>query len=147
MPKSTAASQEDLDSRERGAADELPALAAAALVSAAGAAASDAEAVPFMLAAYGTLADALRDRPYGAAMRIAAAELAALLAAPAAAAAHVYKLDVKHIQLDTLASHLLLPPLLTWPSAAPPPPAGPAAQAPGACVGCTRHFPRTRIWF
>ncbi|PNW76761.1 hypothetical protein CHLRE_11g475050v5 [Chlamydomonas reinhardtii] len=123
--------QEDLDSRERGAADELPALAAAALVSAAGAAASDAEAVPFMLAAYGTLADALRDRPYGAAMRIAAAELAALLAAPAAAAAHVYKLDVKHIQLDTLASHLLLPPLLTWPSAAPPPPAGPAAQAPG----------------
>ncbi|KAG2423858.1 hypothetical protein HXX76_015018 [Chlamydomonas incerta] len=123
--------QEDLDSRERGAADELPALAAAALVSAAGAAPSDVEAVPYMLAAYGTLADALRDRPYGAAMRIAAAELAALLAAPAAAAAHVYKLDVKHVQMDTLASHLLLPPLLTWPSSAPPPPAGPAAQNPG----------------
>ncbi|GLC46898.1 hypothetical protein PLESTB_001281700 [Pleodorina starrii] len=104
-----------LDERERGAADELPVLAAAALVSAAALAPSDAAAVPYLLAAYGALADAVRCRPYGAAMRIAAAALAALLGAPAATAAHLNKLDIKHIQLDTLASHLLLPALLAWP--------------------------------
>ncbi|EFJ39524.1 hypothetical protein VOLCADRAFT_100863 [Volvox carteri f. nagariensis] len=107
--------QAGLDERERGAADELPVLAAAALATSAGLANSDAAAVPYMLAAYGALSEAVRVRPYGAAMRISMAALASLLAAPAAAAAHMYKLDIKHIQMDTLGAHLLLPPLLTWP--------------------------------
>ncbi|GFR48749.1 hypothetical protein Agub_g10707 [Astrephomene gubernaculifera] len=109
--------QEGLDERERGAADELPVLAAAALVTSATLAApSDAAAaVPYLLAAYGALSDAVRHRPYGAGMRISAAALATLLAAPAAAAGHLYKLDIKHIQLDSLGGHLLLPPLLAWP--------------------------------
>ncbi|GIM01385.1 hypothetical protein Vretimale_6211 [Volvox reticuliferus] len=107
--------QAGLDERERGAADELPVLAGAALVTAAGMATSDAAAVPYMLAAYGACADAVRVRPFGAGMRISLAALAALLAAPAAAATHMYKLDIKHIQLDTLGAHMLLPPLLAWP--------------------------------
>lgn len=114
-PLSYMSQQVGLDERERGAADELPAIAAAALVTSAVLAPSDVDAVPYMLAAYGALADAVHVRPYGASMRISLAALATLLGAPGAAAAHMTKLDIKHIQMDTLGSHLLLPPLLTWP--------------------------------
>ncbi|GLI65101.1 hypothetical protein VaNZ11_008542 [Volvox africanus] len=132
--------QAGLDERERGAADELPALAGAALMTAAGLATSDAAAVPYMLAAYGAFADAVRVRPFGAGMRISLAALAALLAAPVAAAAHMYKLDIKHIQLDTLGAQMLLTPLLAWPHAgtvsmadaeSSPPPSSPNGDAQG----------------
>ncbi|KAG2494621.1 hypothetical protein HYH03_007140 [Edaphochlamys debaryana] len=119
--------QEGLDERERGAADELPPLAAAALVTAAALAPSDSAAVPYLLSAYVMLTDVVRRRPYSGAARIAAASIAGLLAAPAAAAAHLMKLDIKHIQMDTLGSHLLLPPLLAWPDTSAPA----AGAAPG----------------
>ncbi|KXZ48272.1 hypothetical protein GPECTOR_29g5 [Gonium pectorale] len=122
--------QVGLDERERGAADELPVLAAAALVTAATLAPSDAAAVPHMLAAYSLLNDAVQHRPYSAGMRISLAALAALLGAPSASHGHLAKLELKHIQLDSLGSHLLLPPLLAWPLAPASGPEGP--EAPGA---------------
>lgn len=108
--------QEGLDERERGAADELPCLAAASLVTAAVLSLTDTAAVPYLLAAYGILSDAVSIRPFGAGMRIALSAIASLLAAPAAAHAHLTKLDIKNIQLDSLGGHLLLPPLIAWPN-------------------------------
>jgi N-terminal acetyltransferase B complex non-catalytic subunit len=50
-------------------------------------------------------------RPYSAGVRLGAAAAHALLGAAPAAARHVGRLDVKHVQLDSVASHHLLPPL------------------------------------
>ncbi len=125
--------QEGLDERERGAADELPCLAAASLITAAALSPTDTAAVPYLLAAYGILSDAVSIRPFGAGMRIALSAIASLLAAPAAAHAHMTKLDIKNIQLDSLGGHLLLPPLIAWPN--PPSSSAPTTGSASAATG------------
>jgi hypothetical protein len=101
-----------LDERERGPADELLPLAAAALMRAAavrgGRADTGPRLVPLLRAAAVLEAGAV-GRPFSADCRLGLTALYGLLGAPSAAAAHFAKTDAKHIQLDTLASHHLLP--------------------------------------
>jgi N-terminal acetyltransferase B complex non-catalytic subunit len=47
-------------------------------------------------------------------MRLAAAALHTLLGCPEACHAHVRALDIKHIQLDSVASHMLIPALVAY---------------------------------
>lgn len=106
-----------LDERERGPADELLALCAAALVRAAaadGAARGPARgggapAAGPLLRAAAVLEAGVCGRPYGAEGRLGLAALYGLFGCPQAAAAHFLKTEAKHIQMDTLASHHLLP--------------------------------------
>lgn len=114
-----------LDERERGPADELLPLAAAALMRQSGAAAGSspgsspaggddlaAAARPRLeavLRAIMVLEAGARARPFSGECRLGLAGLYGLLGCPAAAAAHFSKTDAKHIQMDTLASHHLLP--------------------------------------
>ncbi|KAI8469814.1 MAG: N-acetyltransferase B complex non catalytic subunit-domain-containing protein [Monoraphidium minutum] len=97
-----------LDERERGPADELLSLAAAALVRAAGAAGGGP--CPARLLRAGAVLEAgVCGRPYGGEWRLALTALFGLLGCAPAAAAHFFKTEAKHIQMDTLASHHLLP--------------------------------------
>ncbi|MEW5318613.1 MAG: hypothetical protein WDW38_009823 [Sanguina aurantia] len=103
-----------LDGRERGPADELPGLAVAQLMRAAIAAQTDAAALPFIMQAYLLLRASLESRPFSAPMRLAMAAITTLLGCPGLANAQMRKLDIKHIQLDSLGSHHLLPALSCW---------------------------------
>ena len=109
-----------LDERERGPADELLPMAAASLVrgAAAAAAAAATAAAPAagaqpppvaLLRAAAVLEAGARWRPHSADCRLGLAALYGLLGCAGAAAASFAKTDAKHIQLDTLASHHLLP--------------------------------------
>ncbi len=53
-------------------------------------------------------------RPHAPAIRLALIALHSLLASPVRAAAHHSALEIKNIQLDSLASHHLLPTLLAY---------------------------------
>lgn len=107
-----------LDERERGLADELLWLAAAALMQAAAlqqqAAPADgnSSSLDYMIQALLVLEAAAQGRPYCAPVRLGLTGLHGLLGNPKAAATHFFMLDVKHIQHDTLSSHHLLPLLL-----------------------------------
>ena len=50
-------------------------------------------------------------RPYSSKLRLALCSLYSLLSNPTSAAAHLEKLDIKHIQLDTLSPQHALPAL------------------------------------
>jgi N-terminal acetyltransferase B complex non-catalytic subunit len=104
----------DIDERSRGPADELLALSAAALMrrhrggggAKAGGAAPD---LAPLLQALVVLEAGVCGRPFSADCRLGLTALYGLLGCAGAAAGHFAKTDVKHIQLDTLASHHLLP--------------------------------------
>ncbi len=107
-----------LDERERGPADELPTLAASALVTAAlrllrrrRAHPPPAAVLRLLLLALLALEAAALTRPYASGARLALAALHALLGGPQRALAHVTALDIKNVQLDSVAGHLLLPAL------------------------------------
>jgi N-terminal acetyltransferase B complex non-catalytic subunit len=110
-----------IDERERGPADELLWLAAAALVKAAAleskqqhdsapnAAPSSSAGIGYMLQALLVQEAAARGRPYCAPVRLGLTGLHGLLGNARAAAQHFGALDVKHIQHDTLSGQHLLP--------------------------------------
>ncbi|GBF93925.1 hypothetical protein Rsub_06174 [Raphidocelis subcapitata] len=103
----------ELDERERGPADELLPLAAASLMRAArrgrrAGAAPPPRLAPLLRAAAVLEAGAV-GRPFSADCRLGLTALYGLLGAPSVAAGHFAKADAKHIQLDSLASHHLLP--------------------------------------
>lgn len=100
--------------RERGPADELPPLAAASLVTAAARAPTPATAARHLRHAVLLLEAATATRPHSAALRLPLAALYCLLGCPERVASHVQSLHIKHIQLDTLGSHHLLPALLAF---------------------------------
>lgn len=157
------AHSQGLDLRERGPADELPPLAAGALASAAclvshsatstvpstadssssssasataqHAASAAAAAAAHLLRAALALEAAAARRPHAAAARLSLGALYCLLGVPDQAVQHLKSLDLKHIQLDSLAGHHLLPPLLAYGAAAPPPPEGAEAATPGSAAG------------
>lgn len=113
---------EGLDPRERGPADELIALAAGALMAPAGGA-SPRGRLQALLGALLVVEVGVAVRPFSSPMRLAAASLYGLLGCPLLAAQHVCKLEVKNMQLDSVASHHLLPLLLGC-----SPPSDPALQ-------------------
>jgi N-terminal acetyltransferase B complex non-catalytic subunit len=113
---------EGLDERERGPADELLWLSAAALVRAAAlestqqqasaptaADSSSTAGIGYMLQALLVQEAAARGRPYCAPVRLGLTALHGLFGNARAAAQHFGALDVKHIQHDTLSGQHLLP--------------------------------------
>ncbi len=96
-----------LDPREAGPADELLTQASAALMRAHSV--SLHGDLSLMLLALLVLEAGVVGRPYCAAARLSLTALHGLLGAPRSAARHFGALDAKHIQLDTLAGHHLLP--------------------------------------
>lgn len=117
---------EGLDSRERGPADELLSLAAASLVAAQRLhqhtstahpqqlqqASPAPEDLQYLLQAVVLLEAGVKLRPYSAPLRLGAAWLYGCLGCVPAVTRHFQALDCKHIQMDTVASHLLMPLLL-----------------------------------
>ncbi|GAX81564.1 hypothetical protein CEUSTIGMA_g8992.t1 [Chlamydomonas eustigma] len=104
----------DLDERERGPGDELPVLAASALISDAAQAEDSQAAVQSLIHAVLVLESCVSTRPFSAAMRLSLTALYTILGCPEAAAQHCKALDLKNIQMDTLASHHLLPALVAF---------------------------------
>ncbi|KAF6259405.1 hypothetical protein COO60DRAFT_1626075 [Scenedesmus sp. NREL 46B-D3] len=109
---------EGLDERERGPADELLWLAAAALVRAAALESKQQQTAPhaaassgigYMLQALLVQEAAAEGRPYCAPVRLGLTGLHGLLGNTRGAAQHFGALDVKHIQHDTLSGQHLLP--------------------------------------
>jgi hypothetical protein len=106
---------EGLDERERGPADELLWLAAAALVKAAALETTQqqqqgsASGIGYLLQALLVQEAAAKGRPYCAPVRLGLTGLQGLLGNARAAAQHFGALDVKHIQHDTLSGQHLLP--------------------------------------
>lgn len=111
-----------LDERERGPADELLWLAAAALMAAsalqlrgsqqAAGGASGSAGMGAMLSALLVLAAAAQGRPYCGPVQLGLTGLCGLLGNARGACQHFGIMEVKHIQHDTLSSHHLLPLLL-----------------------------------
>jgi N-terminal acetyltransferase B complex non-catalytic subunit len=113
-----------LDSRERGPADELPVLAANAIIAAAvSLCESEGESLELLMQALLLLESCVGLRPHSAQIRLSLAALHTLVGCPEAARSHGQALDIKNIQLDSLASHHMLPALLSFYS----PPTGTAA--------------------
>lgn len=103
-----------LDPRERGPADELPAMVADALLRGGGRenkAGGGSSLMPLflLLKAILHLEAACRARPHVASTRIALCAAHGLAGSPRRALAHFAALDAKHVQHDTLSSHLALP--------------------------------------
>jgi N-terminal acetyltransferase B complex non-catalytic subunit len=101
-----------LDERERGPADELLPMAAAALMRAASEAATGggrACVVAAALRAVAVLEAGACVRPFSGDLRLGLGALYGLLGCAGLAAGHFGKTEAKHIQMDTLASHHLLP--------------------------------------
>ncbi|KAK9840809.1 hypothetical protein WJX81_006295 [Elliptochloris bilobata] len=112
-----AAQEEQLDPKERGAADECLAMAAGMLLAAWRLERSPRS--PYrLLQALALLEAGQMARAVSAPLRLAAAALYGLLGAPEAAAAQLAALNVKNIQIDTVTGHLLLPALLAVPCGA-----------------------------
>lgn len=102
-----------VDSRSPGPCDDLPVLAAAALVQAAckpGSNNTQSAACLLMTAAL-MLEATVATRPYASAARLSLASLHALLGCSTRCAAQLEGLDIKNIQLESVASHMLLPSL------------------------------------
>lgn len=108
-----------LDERERGPADELPPLAAAALVTAASHAPAPAAAAHHLVHAALVLEAACATRPYSAAVRLPLAALYSLLGCPEGVHTHVRACDIKNVQFDTVGCTHLLPGLLAFEVSAP----------------------------
>lgn len=64
--------------------------------------------------ALGILANALDKRPFNGRLNLDICALYGLLGAPQLALQHLERLEVKHIQMDSLASHFILPVLLGY---------------------------------
>jgi hypothetical protein len=104
-----------LDSRERGQADELPVLAANAIILAAvSLCESEDESLELLMQALLLLESCVGLRPHSAQIRLSLAALHTLVGCPEAARSHGQALDIKNIQLDSLASHHMLPALLSF---------------------------------
>jgi hypothetical protein len=121
-----AAARLALDPRERGPADELPAMVADEMLrplllsgqqqQQAGGGGSGPSPLLLLLKAALHLEAACRARPHVAQTRVALCALHGLLGCPARALEHFGALDAKHVQMDTLASHLALPLQLLLPA-------------------------------
>lgn len=104
-----------LDSREQGPADELPVLAANSLIAAAVFhAEGEEECLELIMQALLLLESCVGLRPHSAQIRLSLAALHTLIGCPEAARSHGQALDIKNIQLDSLASHHMLPALLSF---------------------------------
>jgi N-terminal acetyltransferase B complex non-catalytic subunit len=104
-----------LDQRERGPSDELITLAAGYLIRAYQQRrsqmqeAQDCRGKQLLLRALLLLEAGVRQRPYSAPCRLALCWLYAAFGCAKAAKKHFDALDTKHIQMDTVASHHLMP--------------------------------------
>ena len=104
-----------LDQRERGPSDELITLAAGYLIRAfqqhqqPPQQGQDRSGKKLLLRAMFLLEAGVRQRPYSAPCRLALCWLYAALGCAKAAKKHFDALDTKHIQMDTVASHHLVP--------------------------------------
>ncbi|KAK9867602.1 hypothetical protein WJX84_007687 [Apatococcus fuscideae] len=102
-----------LDAKERGHADELLVLAAAALISAAECSNSPSSDRPRrLLQALLVVEAGQQKRHVSAPLRLTACFLSSLLVAPTIASNQAGPLEIKHIMHDSVSGHVLLPGLL-----------------------------------